>query len=81
MKYNVVLVELENFLHSSGRVLNLISFHSQRDWRRFSNGACLVNKKAGSGMKPGSHGSTFGGNPLAMSIGNAVLDIIFEKTF
>ena len=32
-------------------------------------------------MKPGSHGSTFGGNPLAMSIGNAVLDIIFEKDF
>ena len=47
----------------------------------FPIGACLVNKKAGSGMKPGSHGSTFGGNPLAMSIGNAVLDIIFEKNF
>ena len=47
----------------------------------FPIGACLVNKKAGSGMKPGSHGSTFGGNPLAMSIGNAVLDIIFEKDF
>ena len=42
----------------------------------FPIGACLVNKKAGSGMKPGSHGSTFGGNPLAMSVGNAVLDII-----
>ena len=47
----------------------------------FPIGACLVNKKAGSGMKPGSHGSTFGGNPLAMSIGNAVLDIISEKNF
>ena len=47
----------------------------------FPIGACLVNKKAGSGMKPGTHGSTFGGNPLAMSIGNAVLDIIFEKNF
>lgn len=32
-------------------------------------------------MKPGTHGSTFGGNPLAMSIGNAVLDIILEKGF
>ena len=32
-------------------------------------------------MTPGSHGSTFGGNPLAMSIGNAVLDIILEKNF
>ncbi len=47
----------------------------------FPIGACLVNKKAGSGMKPGSHGSTFGGNPLAMSIGNAVLDVIFKKNF
>ncbi len=32
-------------------------------------------------MKPGTHGSTFGGNPLAMSIGNAVLDIILKKGF
>ena len=32
-------------------------------------------------MKPGSHGSTFGGNPLAMSVGNAVLDIILKKGF
>jgi acetylornithine/N-succinyldiaminopimelate aminotransferase len=47
----------------------------------FPIGACLVNKKAGSGMKPGTHGSTFGGNPLATSVGNAVLDIILEKDF
>ena len=32
-------------------------------------------------MTPGTHGSTFGGNPLAMSVGNAVLDIIFAKNF
>jgi len=32
-------------------------------------------------MKPGTHGSTFGGNPLAMSVGNAVLDVIFKKGF
>ena len=32
-------------------------------------------------MTPGTHGSTFGGNPLAMSVGNAVLDKIFEKEF
>ena len=32
-------------------------------------------------MTPGTHGSTFGGNPLAMAVGNAVLDIIFEKNF
>ena len=47
----------------------------------FPIGACLVNKKASIGMKPGTHGSTFGGNPLAMSVGNAVLDIILKKGF
>mgnify|MGYP006091750703 CR=1 FL=1 len=47
----------------------------------FPIGACLVNKKVASGMKPGTHGTTFGGNPLAMSAGNAVLDIILKKGF
>ncbi len=47
----------------------------------FPVGAVLVNKKVASGLKPGSHGSTFGGNPLAMSVGNAVLDKIFQKGF
>ena len=40
-----------------------------------------MNKKVASAMIPGSHGSTFGGNPLAMSVGNAVLDQIFKKGF
>jgi len=47
----------------------------------FPIGAVLVNKKVASGMKPGTHGSTFGGNPLAMSAGNAVLDVILKKGF
>ncbi len=47
----------------------------------FPIGAVLVNKKVASGIKPGTHGSTFGGNPLAMSVGNAVLDQIFKKGF
>ena len=47
----------------------------------FPLGACLVTKKVSVGMTPGTHGSTFGGNPLAMAIGNAVLDIILEKDF
>ena len=47
----------------------------------FPLGACLVNKKVASGMIPGSHGTTFGGNPLAMSVGNAVLDILLKKGF
>ncbi len=47
----------------------------------FPIGAVLMNKKVASAMNPGSHGSTFGGNPLAMSIGNAVLDQLFKKGF
>jgi len=47
----------------------------------FPIGAVLMNKKVASGMVPGTHGSTFGGNPLAMSVGNAVLDQIFKKGF
>ena len=47
----------------------------------FPLGACLVTKKVSIGMTPGTHGSTFGGNPLAMATGNAVLDIILKKDF
>ncbi len=47
----------------------------------FPIGAVLMNKKAASGMTPGSHGSTFGGNPLAMKIGYTVMDIISNKSF
>lgn len=47
----------------------------------FPLGACLVTKKVSVGMTAGTHGSTFGGNPLAMAVGNAVLDILFEKNF
>ena len=47
----------------------------------FPIGAVLMNKKVASAMKPGIHGSTFGGNPLAMSVGNAVLDKMFKKGF
>ena len=47
----------------------------------FPIGAVLMTKKVASGMIPGTHGSTFGGNPLAMSVGNVVLDQIFRKGF
>ena len=47
----------------------------------FPIGAVLMNKKVASAMIPGSHGSTFGGNPLAMKIGSTVLDIISKKNF
>jgi acetylornithine/N-succinyldiaminopimelate aminotransferase len=47
----------------------------------FPIGACLATEKAAAGMTAGSHGSTFGGNPLATAVGNAVLDIVLEPDF
>ncbi|WP_440677373.1 aspartate aminotransferase family protein [Candidatus Pelagibacter sp. HIMB1587] len=47
----------------------------------FPIGAVLMNKKVAAGMIPGTHGSTFGGNPLAMSVGNKVMDIVSNKKF
>ena len=47
----------------------------------FPIGAVLMNKKVSSSMTPGTHGSTFGGNPLAMQVGNKVFDIISKKSF
>ena len=47
----------------------------------FPVGAVLATERAAAGMVPGTHGSTYGGNPLAMSVGNAVLDQIFKKGF
>ncbi len=47
----------------------------------FPIGAVLMNKKVAVGMIPGTHGSTFGGNPLAMAVGNTVMDIVSNKKF
>ena len=47
----------------------------------FPIGAVLMTKKVSKAMVPGTHGSTFGGNPLAMSVGNAVMNEIFKKGF
>ena len=47
----------------------------------FPIGAVLMTKKVAKHMSPGTHGSTFGGNPLAMSVGNAVMEQIFKKGF
>ena len=47
----------------------------------FPIGAVLMNKKVAVGMTPGTHGSTFGGNPLAMAVGNTIMDIISNKKF
>jgi acetylornithine/N-succinyldiaminopimelate aminotransferase len=47
----------------------------------FPLGACLATEKAAAGMVVGTHGSTYGGNPLAMAAGQAVLDVILEAGF
>ncbi|MEM9740016.1 MAG: aspartate aminotransferase family protein, partial [Pseudomonadota bacterium] len=47
----------------------------------FPFGACLTTEETGIVMQPGSHGSTYGGNPLAMAVGNVVWDIISDEAF
>jgi len=47
----------------------------------FPVGACLATDEAAKGMVSGVHGTTFGGNPLAMAVGNAVLDVVLEDGF
>ncbi len=47
----------------------------------FPLGACLATERAAKGMTVGSHGSTYGGNPLAMAVGNAVMDIVLGPGF
>ena len=47
----------------------------------FPVGAFLATDEAAAGMAAGSHGSTFGGNPLAMAVGNAVLDVVLDEDF
>jgi acetylornithine/N-succinyldiaminopimelate aminotransferase len=47
----------------------------------FPIGACLATQEAAKGMTAGTHGSTFGGNPLATTIGGAVLDVVLEEGF
>ncbi|MBU2090439.1 MAG: aspartate aminotransferase family protein, partial [Alphaproteobacteria bacterium] len=47
----------------------------------FPMGACLASEKAAAGMTAGTHGSTFGGNQLAMAVGNAVMDVVNDPAF
>ena len=47
----------------------------------FPLGALLATEEAASGLKPGNHGSTYGGNPLACAVGNAVMDIVADDAF
>ena len=47
----------------------------------FPIGACLAREEVAAAMVPGSHGTTFGGNPLACAVGNAVLDVVLAEGF
>lgn len=47
----------------------------------FPLGVCLATEEAASGMTKGTHGTTYGGNPLAMAVGNAVLDVVLKDGF
>lgn len=47
----------------------------------FPLGALLATERAASGIKPGNHGSTYGGNPLACAVGNAVMDVVATEDF
>ena len=47
----------------------------------FPLGVCLATREAARGLTPGTHGTTFGGNPLAMAVGNAVLDVVLGDGF
>ena len=47
----------------------------------FPLGACLATERAAAGMTAGTHGSTYGGNPLAMAVGNEMLDALLEDGF
>ena len=47
----------------------------------FPMGACLATEEAAKGMTAGTHGSTFGGNPLAMAVGNAAIDMVLSPGF
>ena len=47
----------------------------------FPMGAILATEEASKGLTPGTHGTTFGGNPLAMAVGNAVMDVLLEPGF
>ncbi|MGE5269743.1 MAG: aspartate aminotransferase family protein [Thiohalocapsa sp.] len=69
------------FAHQWGGVAPDVMAIAKALGNGFPIGACLASEKAAVGMVAGSHGSTFGGNPLAVAAGNAVLDVMLEPGF
>src|SRR5476651_2535011 len=58
-----------------------MSRRSPREWAAASRSAFMATEKAAVGMVPGTHGSTYGGNPLATGVANAVLDVLLAPGF
>ncbi len=90
-KKNILLI-LDGVQDGVGRTGNFLAFENSRIkpdivpiakglGGGFPIGAVLMTKKVAKAMTPGSHGSTFGGNPLAMKIGSTVMDIVTKKSF
>ena len=69
------------FAHESAGVTPDIMAIAKGIGGGFPLGACLATNEAAAGMVAGTHGSTYGGNPLAMAVGNAVLDVVLEDGF
>ena len=78
---NQFLRELRELCDTNGLLLVLIMCVAKALGDGFPVGACLATAWAGKGMTVGSHGSTFGGNPLAMAAGNATLDVMLAPGF
>ncbi len=69
------------FAHQQSGVIPDIVSTAKGIGNGFPLGACLVTDKVAACMNTGSHGSTYGSNPLAMAVGNAVLDIMLKPDF
>lgn len=69
------------FAHQQAGVIPDIVSAAKGIGNGFPLGACLTTNKVAACMKAGTHGSTYGSNPLAMAVGNAVLDVMLEPVF
>ncbi|MCH2547350.1 MAG: aspartate aminotransferase family protein, partial [Alphaproteobacteria bacterium] len=69
------------FAHEASRIQPDLMAIAKGIGNGFPLAALLATENAASGMTPGSHGSTYGGNPLAMCAGNAVFDVLEDKAF
>ena len=82
MKYNVVLEEVEKlFAYEWANFEPDVMATAKGIASGFPLGACISTNEACVGMTKGKHGSTYGGNPLAISVGKEVIKIMLRKRF